>query len=195
MIVCHDRLESLFPALGTTLLPRFRRFASMTVGAADDAFEDLRVQGCQARTFADQDADLPTLPPMHVVELQNDGVIDSAIDARVLAEVCLYESSVARAIPRYPFVARGVIGGAILAVIPAHILALTHLADRVTSARRFVSKRKLVDQLRLTAAPSSLHGESVRQLGASRLALPEELARPEGIEPPSFRLEGGCLIR
>jgi hypothetical protein len=58
-----------------------------------------------------------------------------------------------------------------------------------------VLDEEILDRFYLAAPSTPFHDLIVARRGASVMARSQGVARPEGIEPPSFRLEGGCLIR
>ena len=130
----------------------------------------------------------------HMIELKEQRVRNPAVHTGVIAQPRVDELAVSSTIPRVAIYLTALKFGRSM-IIFAPIGLLTQLTTRVPSTGYSVLEEESLDRFQLATPGAPLHRRSVLRRCASRVAACGAVVRPEGVEPPSFRLEGGCLIR
>lgn len=141
----------------------------------------------------DNFADRRPLGTANMIEFEKPRIRKTAVDARVISEVLVNQQTVASAIPPISLILPGLqLGMSVIIEAPIRLLAL--FTPCMSPTRRSILDGKRIKRFCSIAPVAVFHDANIATSNASVLA-PEDVARPEGIEPPSFRLEGGCLIR
>jgi hypothetical protein len=141
----------------------------MTIRAADDAFRDLALDFRDRRTVANHGAHVGELARKHVIELHDDRVDQSAVDAAVLQQVGFDERPVARAIAGHPAPPPRVVGVAVSVMICARVSAPAKDADRMTSTRSPIAEaEKFITPL--TLAMPAHHASMIEHRCADSMA-------------------------
>ena len=199
----RKRTEGVFHCVARPhLVSRCGRPPAVTVRAADLAFRDFLRDPVSTPSPSYQCTHRAPLIPVNVVKFKYDDIGLAAIDARVLRKIVVDEAPIQRAVAtvmrRNPVVQElcrmpGVVGSAINArAVSADRLPRTHCLD---------AKTIFLKRLPFAASPTPLHrsddnGRVCQQYRTQMVRrLRRHKVRPAGIEPTSFRLEGGCLIR
>jgi hypothetical protein len=142
----------------------------MAVCTPDCAFVDLRAETLECRPIAYEQADLALLLAADMIELHDDGIREAAVGTRMLRKICVDERTIPRASRREQRPAAFMIDRRLAVMIRAPIRTPARRADRVHTSGALVTHRKIALIAFFAASPTSLHEDSVRSAGASRLA-------------------------
>ena len=175
--------------------PSLRRSAAMAIRAAHDAFENFPLQPRERDAVPDHHADRRDFVASHAVELEDDRIVQPAVDAGMLVEVGIDEGAVTGTVSlRVLFDACRYCAGSLAFIVCQPVELLARFTHAVPRSGRLVPEAECLRHLVFAASPAPLHSSTVASWGAKGVARCGGVARREGIEPPSFRLEGGCLI-
>jgi len=134
-----------------------------------------------------------------MVELENDNVCYAAVNAGVIPQELDDKSTVYRPLMLSSRIQRRAKRRTIVAIVFRIRVVLAGSAIRLKSIGATNSPCESFEGLEFTATSTPFHVCSIANACASMVAfcarIRTRVARPEGVEPPSFRLEGGCLIR
>ena len=173
-------------------------FPSVTICAPHIAFRDFSLETGDRRRECDEFCNVCALPTADVIEFEHERIGDAAINACVLLEVFANECTVTRAggacVPSQRFA-----NDRRLRVVSRIIRICASPTERLQSVTRTAPYVKVSSRFPLSAPPTTLHWVIIPFASANTVAHPWRPARgttrPAGVEPASFRLEGGCLIR
>ena len=111
----------------------------MAVRAAYDALRDFGEQRFDPRPGTNQVANGAPLGPSNMIEFQHDGIRDSAVDARMLAEVSDYQRLISRTICDHTHAAAFIKRIDVLSMVSPRIAAPTLAANAVKAAGSFIA--------------------------------------------------------